>query len=94
MGNIGQWTKSLIQQFVSMMEPVPPLKREKKWCFGCSGDDARYLVESGLVEKFNEKNEKYYVELVEMTFDTLHDKLLRAQLAVKFLLFHRVLTNG
>lgn len=41
-----------------------------------SGDDARYLVESGLVEKFNEKNEKYYVELVEMTFDTLHDKLL------------------
>lgn len=41
-----------------------------------SGDDARYLTEAGLIDRFNDQNEEYYVELVEMPFDTLHDKFL------------------
>ncbi len=53
-----------------------PDEEKTKLTVWMAGDDAQFMMDSGLPEKFMEENPQYDLEIVQLPWDTLHDKLM------------------
>ncbi len=57
-------------------EPAEAEIEKTKVVVWMAGDDARFMQDGELPQKFEEENPQYDVEVVQIPWDTLHDKLL------------------
>jgi len=59
-----------------MEEAEEPMTEKSKVVVWMAGDDARFMMESDIPAMFEEANPDYEVEIVQLPWDALHDKIV------------------
>ena len=60
----------------AVVTEAPVTQEKSKVVVWMAGDDARFMMDSTLPAKFEEENPQYDVEIVQLPWDALHDKIV------------------